>query len=346
MMQPKPKLLFYIHHHGNGHIARAKKLVPLAEKYAQVSLLVGHEDFNAVVTNALPGRETFTLPPKWQGNTPNSRSFDAAFEGIPLSQSASQRAYYFHQLLNETSFTGFISDVSAELTIYARGAGVPVLMQRHSGDISGDPTQVFAYHCAQALYAPYPSQFEAHDFAFLNKTTFLGCIAATEPNTPVNRQGVTVIHNDEQVINAICEALLPYNTSISVIGGNKTQLRHLNQITHNEHVESIIDHTHTDIVFCSGGNNTLCELLTIGRKLIVVPASRPYDEQYAKAKRLSDIGAAVCLTKSELNEKSNILNAVEHGKRLNADTLTAIGKETVQATWQCNFETLIKEHLL
>ena len=342
----KPKLLYYIHHHGNGHIARAKKLVPLAEKYADVSLLIGHHAFKAVVAEALSNREIFTLPAKCQGNTAKARSFDAAFEGVPLSPSSCHRAYYFYQLVNETLFTGFISDVSAELTIYARGAGLPVLMQRHTGDISGDPTQVFAYHCAQALYAPYPSQFEAPDFAFLNKTTFLGCIAASTNNSPVIKKGITVIHNDAQVINAICEALLPYEMPISVVGGDKTQLRYLNQVTHNEQVDSIIAHAQTDIVFCSGGNNTLCELLSVGKKLIVVPASRPYGEQNAKAKRLSEIGAAVCLEKDELHEKINILHAVDHAKSLNADTLATIKNETVSALWQRNFEALVKEHLL
>lgn len=347
MKQQQPNVLFYVHHHGKGHLARAQHLVPLVEKYATVTLLTAHEDFADSVANALPKRKVITLPTKWpKGSGQPPRSFNAAFEGIPFAPQASTRAAFFHNLLTDVNYAGLISDVSAELTIYARGAGLPVLMQRHSGDISGDPTQVFAYHCASALYAPYPSQLEVDDFPFSSKTTFLGNLTPARKEKTVKRNGVTIVHNDCEVVNAVCDAILPTDMPITVISSDPSRLRHLNDIDYFRHVADISSHVETGLVFCSAGNNTLCELLAIDRKLIVVPEPRPYEEQSAKALKLANLNAAVYLPKSSISKTSDILNAIDQTRTIEPSVIASLLHDGAPSQWHHAFEILIREHFL
>ena len=347
MNKQKPKILFYIHHHGKGHLSRAQLLIPIIEKFAHVTLIIAQDDFLPAVKCALPERKIVTLPSKWSSSdVGKKRTFDTAFEGVPLSAQSTLRASFFVNHLQKEAYEGFISDVSAELTIYARGAGIPVLMQRHSGDISIDPTQVFAYQCVNALYAPYPRQLEADDYAFFNKTYFLGSLVTSKNNSAHHYNGISIVHSDHEVINAICEALLPIELPITAIGSERSHLHHLDKITYYEKVSDITHSANTDIIFCSGGNNTLCELLAAGKKLIVIPEPRPYEEQTAKAIKLSDINAAVHLPKAELANGENIIKALKASNDIKTDTINDMFDTSSSSQWEQSFENLIREHFL
>lgn len=347
MNKPKLKVLLYIHHHGKGHLSRAQLLIPIIEKFAHVTLIIAQDDFLPAVKCALPERKIVILPSKWSSSGPGKkRTFDTAFEGVPLSAQSTLRASFFVNHLQKEAYDGFISDVSAELTIYARGAGIPVLMQRHSGDISIDPTQVFAYQCANALYAPYPRQLEADDYAFFNKTRFLGSLTNSKNNSAHQHNGISIVHSDHEVINAICEAILPMGLPITVIGSERHHLPHLDNITYHQHVSDITCTANTETIFCSGGNNTLCELLAAGKKLIVIPETRPYEEQTAKAIKLSEINAAVHLPKAELAHEENIIKALKASDDTKTDIINNMSDTGSSSQWEQSFEDLIREHFL
>jgi predicted glycosyltransferase len=45
-----------------------------------------------------------------------------------------------------------------------------------------------------------------------------------------------------------------------------------------------------DLVICMGGYNTVCELLTLGKRAIVVPRVMPVQEQWIRAERMAELG--------------------------------------------------------
>jgi predicted glycosyltransferase len=45
-----------------------------------------------------------------------------------------------------------------------------------------------------------------------------------------------------------------------------------------------------DLVVCMGGYNTVCEVLTLGKRAIVVPRVRPVQEQWIRAQRMAKRG--------------------------------------------------------
>ena len=133
---------------------------------------------------------------------------------------------------------------------------------------------------------------------------------------------------------------------ITAIGSERSHLHHLDKITYYEQVSDITHSANTDIIFCSGGNNTLCELLAAGKKLIVIPEPRPYEEQTAKAIKLSDINAAVHLPKAKLANGENIIKALKASNDIKTDIINNMFDTGSSSQWEQSFENLIREHFL
>jgi UDP-N-acetylglucosamine--N-acetylmuramyl-(pentapeptide) pyrophosphoryl-undecaprenol N-acetylglucosamine transferase len=341
------KILFYIHHHGKGHLARCEKLIPIIESLTSIELLTADSDFLIEIKRSFPHLPIHLLPSKWEGVKDTSkRTFDQAFEGVPFSKGATKRASFFHHLIVDRNITGFVSDVSAELTIYARGAGLNVLMQRHTGDISCDPTQVFAYQCANALYAPYPELFESGDFPFKDKTSFLGMLANRVVPTSENQPGITLIHDDKDVIAKVCKQLSHFSQPVTVIGGYQPTSSYPSNVKHIGHVDDLSANVKTEIVICSGGNNTVCELLSAMKKLIIIPQERPYHEQFSKAANLDNIGAAVMLDPALLDDEQSVMRSIKKADALSLSTLQSFYNEVANSHWYSAFEKLVKEQLI
>jgi len=287
-------IFFYVHHHGAGHIARAEHFIAkLKESY---SVVIIYSDLKVkIALKKISNQLVFErLPSKWLGSGYSERNYSAAFEGIEYSDAPLQRSITFNLLAQQYRPVLFISDVSAELTIMARSIGLPVIMQRHSGDISCDPTQVFAYECATKLYAPFPKQLEAPNYNYINKTKYLGFISKYS-NSDFQKSDdnhITLLISDTERASCIARTLIKYTDKVEVIGCSGEPIK---GVTYKGVVDNIADTISSSIVLSSCGNNAVSELLSLGKKLIVIPESRPYQEQDEKAHMLSKNNLAVYL---------------------------------------------------
>jgi len=59
-----------------------------------------------------------------------------------------------------------------------------------------------------------------------------------------------------------------------------------------------------DLVVCMGGYNTVCEVLTLGKRAIVVPRVRPVQEQWIRAQRMAARGLLRALHPDELSAQT------------------------------------------
>ncbi|QPG04580.1 hypothetical protein IT774_10060 [Salinimonas marina] len=333
-------LLYYVHHQGAGHIQRAKSLVPALEEQFTVVFVVGSPQMQTQLQQEFAHLACECLPSKWTDSTESvERTFDSAFEGVPCTRAATQRALTFINLLSAYQARLFISDVSAELTILARGAGVPVIMQRHSGNTDEDPTQIFAYECAEALYAPYPKHIEDPQFAFADKTRFLGFFSELSTNRQdVVRRGITLVTSSGEGVDALLPVLEQLQLPIWVVGCDGTNT---SQITFLGRVDDISVHLPTDIVVCSGGNNLLSELLLLGKKLIVVPQPRPYDEQDYKAMQLAEHGYAIHMPRQQISQPAQWQQALQQASSIDTSRVNALANPHAAE----QFAALIKDLL-
>ncbi|NEO29988.1 MAG: glycosyltransferase [Symploca sp. SIO3C6] len=64
-----------------------------------------------------------------------------------------------------------------------------------------------------------------------------------------------------------------------------------------------------DTVICMGGYNTICEVLSLKKKAIVIPRMKPVQEQWIRAQRMGKMGLFMTINPNQLTPKS-ILEAV------------------------------------
>lgn len=298
-------LLYYVHPHGMGHLQRARQLIPVLAAQYNIVLCTASQTMKTKITGLFDTLPCHILPSKWPAQIkPEERQYNAAFEGTKWCSEATERAAFFVGLLQRYKVDLFISDVSAELTILARGAGVPVLMQRHSGNISNDPTQVFACQSAAALFAPYPKEVETPGYEFEYKTHYLGFSSPNQLNAPCSGQGITFITANKEHLVGWLTCIEPVHGPLTAIG---CEINYPDVVCAG-YVKDISEHITTDIVACSAGNNMISELLTLNKKLILVPEPRPYDEQYAKAQSLAAQHQAVVLNPAEAQTSTKAWN--------------------------------------
>ncbi|WP_218353527.1 glycosyltransferase [Alteromonas lipotrueiana] len=333
-------LLYYVHHHGAGHLQRARTLIDALETQFAIIFVVANPAMQTKLQHEFGHLPCECLPSKWAASPAfPDRTYDSAFEGVPCTSAATQRALTFVNLLSAYQADLFISDVSAELSILARAAGVPVVMQRHSGETHIDPTQVFAYQSASALYAPYPRHIEDPDFEFIEKTRFLGFFSqlGAERQDAV-RRGITLVSSKGEGVETILPTLQQLQLPIWVVGceGESTS-----NVTFLGYVNDISVHIPTDVVVCSGGNNLLSELLLLGKKLIIVPQSRPYNEQVSKAAQLTKHNYAVTLPVTHIADVSHWQQAVHNAASIDTSRVSALANPHAAE----QFAALIKDLL-
>lgn len=65
----------------------------------------------------------------------------------------------------------------------------------------------------------------------------------------------------------------------------------------------------SDVVVSMGGYNTICEILTAGRRAVIVPRARPVAEQWIRASRMADLGLFSAIHPDDLTPRA-LLDAV------------------------------------
>ena len=284
------------------------------------------------------------------------RNFSEAFEGIPLDGENIARMATLTDIRSSYSNAVFISDVSAELTIAARSLGFPTVMMRHSGDVTSDPTQIFAYQCSEFLFAPYPEVVEDTCYKNLCETIYLGFIAdeakkysqrtSSTLENLVGSQCVSYLTSRNDFSTEVLLALALNVAEVNVIGIDEADIGTINlpkqtKINFRGFVDDISAHLTTKIVVTSAGNNAIGELLQLGKKMVLVPQERPYDEQEAKAKALERLGVASVFTRGEsgcnTHEKERDRYHKHIGKKMKAALDRAVHKDINKNATDTNF---------
>ncbi|MFQ5707439.1 MAG: glycosyltransferase family protein [bacterium] len=108
-----------------------------------------------------------------------------------------------------------------------------------------------------------------------------------------------------------------------------------------DEIENLL--TAADVVVCMGGYNTACEVLSFGKKAVMVPRVRPVKEQYIRARRLSELGLVNMIHPDEL-EPSMLLKTIETTaaqEHLTADVENRIDLNGLQRIEQMTKDILV-----
>jgi hypothetical protein len=316
---------YYAHHHGRGHVHRA--LAIAAHLRTPMTLLTSAE------VPATGGRcaelDVRPLPL----DVPTTSGERAAADRVPLPSvlhhapigtvGLRQRVARLTAWLEEDDPALLVVDVSVEVTLLARLAGVAPVVVRQHGDRT-DPAHRAAYGAAAAFLAPWPAWFEDDEVErdVRDRTRYVG--------------GFSRLGGDELARRAACDraGLDPDERHVVVLwgaGGTDVTVHDVARAASATpgwrwtvvgptvagpmavgptvdpavrdgppglDVRGWVDDPWAllraaDVVVSHAGHNAVSDAAAAGARLVVVPAARPFWEQHHKARRLHETGAAV-----------------------------------------------------
>ncbi|MET1034031.1 MAG: hypothetical protein ABWX68_02165, partial [Arthrobacter sp.] len=170
----RPRLAYYAHHHGTGHLRHAQNIASLDV----VDLLVtstGERD-----PALLPGPAGYVALEQdvGAGGEPLRQEPVRGFHYLPTGPLIRNRFARLAAAWDAFGAEAVLVDVSVEVAVFARLAGYPVIFRRMPGRRVDDAHRL-AYDAASRLVAYYPSALEdpEHLAAHGARSTYLGMVA-------------------------------------------------------------------------------------------------------------------------------------------------------------------------
>ncbi|TLV03975.1 glycosyltransferase [Dyadobacter luticola] len=289
----KPTLFYFVHAHGNGHRATFNMLYPVLSVYFEVIAITTNQEITAYLHQRHDVR-VLELPPKYPADYEiPEHTFSKAFEVTPYAIEPAHRAKALAEAIAHFKPKAFYCDGVPELAIMVRGMGVPVVLIHLPGNVMSDPTQVFAHELADHIIAHFPSSLEQANFSFISKTYYSGYIsqyagrALTSSSRPHFDQ-VTVLLGYDNYDETVLQNITKDQSTQFTIVGNKRDFDVGANCTLLGPVKDIREAITGEVVISAAGQNTIAELLSMKKRLILLPEPRPYDEQVVHAKVLAE----------------------------------------------------------
>jgi UDP-N-acetylglucosamine transferase subunit ALG13 len=156
-----------------------------------------------------------------------------------------------------------------------------------------DPTQVFAYELADHIVAHFPASLEQADYQFAFKTFYSGYISQYAGRERIQSRhsdlnNITVLLGYDNYDTLVLTNITKDHDRTFTIIGNKREYDLAKNCTQLGRVSDISKAIAGEIVISAAGQNTIAELFSLGKRLILLPEPRPYDEQVVHADVLAD----------------------------------------------------------
>ncbi len=147
---------FYVHHHGHGHLTRARTILAHLDSRAA---LLSSADLSRVPEDEaekVPLPLDTDAPPVDPSGAPPLRGLHyAPLGGVGLRERTARMAAWASELRPAL----LVVDVSAEISVLGRLLGLPVVTVRQHG-LRTDEGHLLAYGVSHSLLAPYPEELE------------------------------------------------------------------------------------------------------------------------------------------------------------------------------------------
>ncbi|GAB3682394.1 glycosyltransferase [Angustibacter aerolatus] len=289
---------WYVHHHGAGH---RQRLTAVAEHLRE----------------PVTGLSSLPAPPGWRGDWvllprddgPGTADADPTAHGVlhwapRHHEGLLERAARLTGWLHDARPALVVVDVSVEVTLLTRLAGVPVAVAAMLGDRT-DRAHRLAHDVADLLLAPWPARTEpGWPDDWQAKTVHVGAFSRFDAEPPPSPERL-----------AAARAAWPAGAGRRVLafwgsGGDDVAVadrsavrertaqgwRWLDRGGSAPASPDLWAELHAaDVVVTHAGHNAVAEVAAARRPAVVVAQRRPHDEQVARARLLHDQGLAVAL---------------------------------------------------
>jgi UDP-N-acetylglucosamine:LPS N-acetylglucosamine transferase len=288
----KSTIFYFVHAHGNGHRATFNLLYPALSVFFKIIAITTNNEITEYLHNH-HDVEVQELPPKYPaGYEIPDHTFSKAFEVTPYAIEPAWRAKALTEVIERYRPKALYCDGVPELAIMARGMGVPVVLVHLPGNIMNDPTQVFAHELADHIIAHFPSSLEQANYQFASKTYYSGYMSkyaalSLKRSNKKDLNNVTVLLGyDNYDVSVLKNITKDQNTQFTIIGNKQDYDLDKNCVMLGP-VKDVSEAIIGEVVISAAGQNTIAELLSLGKRLILLPEPRPYDEQTVHANVLA-----------------------------------------------------------
>lgn len=312
MVKKHKKIGYYIHHHGDGHRQRAMAIAACAPDYFTLlgSNLAGKcAGFDYVELD----EDSITA------NHSRQKPYLTATHYTPLGiSSIKRRVQKFTSWIAQVEPALIVIDVSVELALLARLCSTPTVYVRLAGHRL-DSAHLEAFTSAEALLCPFHRLLEAQDTPawIVKKSQYFSSLTHSYSKQEQTKRLITVVlgaGGHELTIEQVVEMALQLpQWVISVIGpldtGSYSQPLPQNLTIYGwvENYKSYIENS--NIIIGSIGDGLLANVIAANKPYICLPQRRPFNEQWAKAEILQQLGAAtVAQDNSSTNSTSRAIN--------------------------------------
>jgi hypothetical protein len=291
---------YYVHHHGEGHLQRARAVLRHISGDAAV---LTQADVPAGAFG--PDVEIVSLPPDApaHGHDPTARG---ALHWAPLDVAVSApRTAMIAAWVEARRPDLLVVDVSIEVTLLARLLGVPTAVVRLHGT-RADRAHQLAFDCASTIVAPFPTALEdpSTDPDLAHRTFHAGIISlhGDPPTVPPRPHAsapriATIIWGrggEPPTMHQLCAAARACpDWTWRYIGPGHHRSRPAANLEVCGWVTDVPYQLATaDVVIGAAGNGTISAVTQARRPFICLPQPRPFDEQLTTGRQLSRLGVA------------------------------------------------------
>lgn len=270
----------YAHHHGSGHLFRCRSIQQALAAQGVDSQVLSTRRGAEVMLDDDAGAHPADHPEITAGGTLHY----APYGHLGLQRRMSTIA----QWVADHQPDAFYVDVSVEVALLVRAMGVPVVTLAMPGERFDAPhqlgyTQAAAMIAAWPSWVPTPDHLQEHSER-LHPVGGLSRLcpdpaARPEPGRVVVLSGKGGDNWGDQDWDAVQRACSDY--TFEFLGGETT-------------VEDPTPYLQrASAVVAAAGQNSVADIAAVDRPAIILPQERPFDEQGATAKLLSEHGLAV-----------------------------------------------------
>lgn len=303
---------FYAHHQGSGHITRCRAIATALSGATDTTVLSSHPNADVILPMDAPSPSTLSHD--------QLTAHGCLHWAPPRHEGLARRMAEVARWVDIHRPVAFHVDVSVEMAVFVRAMGIPVTVQAMPG-VRADRPHALGYGLADAVIAAWPDwvplPVHLNDIAprvhrvggisrfadsYYPKETFRRPTETGDAGSVTIMLGAGGTDAPTAYWQGVAECLRAAGHSCELIGQNSWVTDPLRAIST------------ADVVVSAAGQNSVADLAALGKRAVVVPQTRPFEEQQATAQTLAASGLAVVLQPDwhEVNSVERWPALIEH----------------------------------
>ena len=293
-------IAFYIHHHGSGHLMRSLAIAANLDHGRVTFLGSDLNRYRSIIPEKL---RCVNLPmdTRSDGDHYYAQREVSGLHYTPLNVAGqTDRIAILSKYFSENAPLLLVVDVSVEVAMLATLCGIPTVVVRQHG-MRNDLPHVLAYQNAIGLLAPYGRNLQPEEEDWLSEKTFFSGgfsrFSAQDDGTDRDCRQVAVLVGNggtsigEKFLTMLVSQCADWH--FHVVGEIEGIDHTANNVSVYGHVANPLNIlSQCSIVIGNAGHNTVMEVASLNKRMIVIPESRPFEEQVIKAQVLGKLNLA------------------------------------------------------